>query len=63
MKIFISLDTLRSNAKDLNIPFHQELLRVMAHGVLHLCGLKDKTKGEQHNMRVAEEQCMNAFGG
>jgi probable rRNA maturation factor len=62
-EIFISLDTLRSNAEDLNIPFHQELLRVMAHGVLHLCGLKDKTKEEQMKMREEEEQCMNDFVG
>jgi probable rRNA maturation factor len=51
------------NAEDLNIPFHQELLRVMAHGVLHLCGLKDKTKEEQMKMREEEEQCMNDFVG
>jgi rRNA maturation RNase YbeY len=63
MKIFISLDTLRSNAEDLNIPFHQELLRVMAIGVLHLCGFKDKTKEEQMKMREEEEQCINDFVG
>jgi rRNA maturation RNase YbeY len=62
-EIFISLDTLRSNAEDLNIPFQQELLRVMAHGVLHLCGLKDKTKEERERMRDAEEKCMNDFVG
>jgi probable rRNA maturation factor len=63
VKIFISLDTLRSNAEHLNIPFHQELLRIMAHGVLHLCGLKDKTKEEQQKMRDAEEKCINDYVG
>jgi rRNA maturation RNase YbeY len=62
-EIYISLDTLRSNAQDLNIDFHQELLRVMAHGVLHLCGLKDKTKVEQQKMREEEELCMKEFWG
>jgi rRNA maturation RNase YbeY len=60
-EIFISLDTLRSNAEDLNIDFHQELLRVMVHGVLHLCGLKDKTKEEKERMREAEEKMMRIF--
>lgn len=62
-EIYISLDTLRSNAQDLNIDFHQELIRVMAHGVLHLCGFKDKTKEEKQMMREAEEKCMNDFVG
>lgn len=60
-EIYISLDTLSSNAKDLNIEFHQELLRVMAHGVLHLCGFKDKTKVEKQIMRDKEEKMMQVF--
>jgi rRNA maturation RNase YbeY len=60
-EIFISLDTLRSNAEDLQVDLHQELLRVMAHGVLHLCGFKDKTKAEQKRMREEEEKAMGMF--
>ncbi|MBN9295289.1 MAG: rRNA maturation RNase YbeY [Flavobacteriia bacterium] len=40
--LFISLDTVRSNSELFSTPFLQELHRVIIHGVLHLCGYKDK---------------------
>lgn len=40
--IFISLDTIRSNAKDFGVSFDNELCRVIIHGILHLCGQDDK---------------------
>src|SRR5437868_11938938 len=42
--IFISIDRVKENAKKFDVNFEEELYRVMIHGVLHLCGYKDKTK-------------------
>ena len=57
--IFISLDTVRSNAEMVGVPFEQELLRIIIHGVLHLTGQGDKTpetkvqKTEKENRALA----------
>ncbi|MBP3839123.1 MAG: rRNA maturation RNase YbeY [Prevotella sp.] len=56
--IMISVDTVRSNAESLGITFDAELDRVIIHGVLHMCGLKDKTKAEKAQMREAEEHAL-----
>lgn len=56
--IFISLDTVRSNAKDLDVEYGNELLRVIAHGVLHLCGIDDKGPGEREVMEQAEDKAL-----
>ncbi len=56
--IFISIDTVHDNAETYKVSFEKELLRVFIHGVLHLCGLKDKTKDEKTNMRKAEEDAL-----
>lgn len=53
--IYISTDRVFENAQSLNIPFETELMRVMIHGLLHLCGYKDKTPDEQLQMRAKEE--------
>ena len=53
--MLISLDTVQSNAEMLDVPFEQELHRVIIHGVLHLCGLKDKSPEDETQMRVAED--------
>ncbi|MDR1171110.1 MAG: rRNA maturation RNase YbeY [Bacteroidales bacterium] len=60
-EMYISIDTVKSNARDYHADFHNELLRVMVHGVLHLCGHKDKTAGEQQEMRAAEAKYMEWF--
>ena len=52
--IFISLDTVRSNAGEFGQPYERELLRVIAHGVLHLCGIDDKGPGEREIMEREE---------
>ena len=49
------------NAKDFGVDFETELLRVMVHGVLHLCGYKDKTEAESQKMRQKEEEKMQLF--
>ncbi len=53
--IYVSIDRIKDNAKDLNVSFDRELKRVLAHGVLHLCGYKDKTKQDEQQMRGKEE--------
>ncbi len=56
--IYLSLDTVRSNAEEFGEPYGRELLRVIAHGVLHLCGINDKGPGERERMEAAEEKAL-----
>lgn len=56
--MLISLDTVRSNAEQLGTSYEEELHRVIIHGVLHLCGLKDKTPEDEIVMRSAEERAL-----
>ena len=53
-EIFISVDRVKENATEFNQSFETELSRVMAHGVLHFCGYKDKTDSESSLMRTKE---------
>ncbi|MCP4974522.1 MAG: rRNA maturation RNase YbeY [Maribacter sp.] len=59
--IFISTQRVKENARVFNIKFQEELLRVMAHGVLHLLGFNDKTSGEVEVMRRKEEEKIKMF--
>ncbi|MCH5245526.1 MAG: rRNA maturation RNase YbeY [Muribaculaceae bacterium] len=59
--IFVSLDTVASNAESLNQPYETELLRVIAHGVLHLCGIDDKGPGEREIMERHENEALKLF--
>ena len=56
--IVISLDTVRSNAEQLGKPYDEELHRVIIHGILHLCGINDKGKGEREKMEAAENRAL-----
>jgi probable rRNA maturation factor len=56
--IFISIDRIKDNAKKFEVPFEEELHRVMIHGVLHLCGYKDKTKTDSDLMRKKENAAL-----
>ncbi len=56
--IYISLDRVKANSIELNQPFIKEFLRVVAHGLLHLLGYRDKTKQEQKSMRHQENLCL-----
>lgn len=61
--IFISLDTVASNARDVSRrPFTEELHRVIAHGVLHLCGINDKGPGEREIMQAHEDEALALLG-
>lgn len=54
-EIYISEQRVRDNASELHILPQDEFLRVVAHGVLHLCGFKDKEEEEAAEMRSQEE--------
>ena len=59
--VFISVERVKDNAVDFNVPFDEELLRVMSHGVLHYCGYKDKGDEEEKLMRSKEEEKIALF--
>ena len=59
--IFISVERVQDNANDYKVTFENELLRVMAHGVLHYCGYKDKTEKDEVIMRIKEEEKLQMF--
>ena len=56
--LFISLDTVRTNAEQLGAAYEQELDRVIIHGILHLCGINDKGPGERAVMEAAENRAL-----
>ena len=56
--IAISIERVRANAISLAVPEQEELLRVMAHGLLHCVGFKDKSPDEELIMRNAEDSCI-----
>jgi len=56
--VFISIDRIAENATDLGISHDVELHRVMAHGLLHLLGLEDKSPEKQAQMRSIEDECL-----
>ncbi len=59
--IIISLDTVRSNAEELGVQYSIELLRVIVHGVLHLCGINDKGLGERDIMERHENDALRIW--
>ena len=56
--IFISLDTVKSNAETFNTDYLEELHRVIIHGVLHLCGQNDQSDEEQEEMTWKENEAL-----
>ena len=56
--LFISLDTIRTNAEQFGASYEDELHRVIIHGILHLCGINDKGPGEREVMEAAENQAL-----
>ncbi len=59
--LFISLDTVRSNAELVGATYEEELHRVIIHGILHLCGLNDKGPGEREQMEAAENKALKLY--
>ena len=60
-EIYISIDRVRDNAVKFKEDFNRELLRVMAHGILHLLGYKDKSKNEKEEMSTKEDEKIYMF--
>lgn len=59
--IFISLDTVRSNAEMVGEPYEKELRRIIIHGVLHLTGQGDKTPETKIQMTAKEERALALY--
>jgi rRNA maturation RNase YbeY len=60
-EIYISVDTIRDNAKRFETTIQQELHRVIFHGALHMCGYKDKTKKDQALMTIKEDEYLSLY--
>lgn len=60
--MFISLDTVRTNAEGIGAEYDTELKRVIIHGVLHLCGINDKGPGEREIMERHENEALALLG-
>lgn len=60
-EVYMSIDRIKENAKQLQVSFNNEFHRVMFHGALHLCGYKDKTNEEVINMRTAEDKYLKLY--
>ena len=59
--IYISLDTVESNAELFGVTKEEELRRIIIHGLLHLCGLRDKTEKERAEMQKAEDNALKIW--
>jgi probable rRNA maturation factor len=60
-EVYLSIDRIKDNAKQLGLSFNEELHRVIFHGALHLCGYKDKNKADQTQMRSAENKYLQLY--
>jgi probable rRNA maturation factor len=60
-EVYVSIDTIRINAKNYKVSYEKELQRVMIHGVLHLAGYNDKTEIERSVMRSREDYWLEAL--
>lgn len=56
--LYISLDTVSSNASEMHLDFTDELHRVIIHGILHLCGQDDNSESDQKEMRRKENEAL-----
>lgn len=53
--VFVSYERVKENAKEIKVKTYDELLRLLAHGALHLCGYNDKSPEEKKNMTNKED--------
>ena len=60
-ELYISIDRVKDNAALRDEKFSTELLRVIFHGLLHLCGFKDKTKSDIKTMRQKEDEYLGLY--
>ena len=59
--MFISIETVETNSFKFHTSYDKELMRVIIHGVLHLCGINDKGPGERAVMEAAEERALDMW--
>ncbi len=60
-EIYVSIERVRENAQLMQTSFKEELHRVIFHGILHLCGHKDKLKSEKEEMRRKEDRLLQLY--
>lgn len=60
-EIYVSVTRIAENAAKFNTSYEHELHRVIFHGLLHLCGFKDKTKKDAAVMRSKEDECLTHY--
>ncbi len=60
-EIYISVDRVKDNAEQFEVPFNEELKRVMAHGLLHMLGYDDHTADQKSKMRGLENEALEMF--
>jgi rRNA maturation RNase YbeY len=60
-EVYISVDRVKDNAKTHGVTFTSEMLRVLFHGALHLCGYKDKSKADILIMRSKEDAYLKRY--
>jgi len=60
-EIYVSVETVKLNAKNYKVSYRNEMLRVMVHGTLHLCGYDDNTRLEKERMRKLEDYWIDRF--
>ncbi len=60
-EIYISIDRVKENARKMGVSFKLELHRVIFHGILHLCGYRDKSNKDRKEMRQKEELLLNQY--
>jgi rRNA maturation RNase YbeY len=61
-EIYISVDRVKFNSKELSAAYKTELIRVIIHGCLHLCGYSDKSKSQARNMENLQENYLKNWG-
>lgn len=60
-EIYVSVDRVKENAEKFGVSYQRELHRVIFHGVLHLCGFKDKSDDDAAEMRKMEDQSLHNY--
>jgi len=60
-EVYMSVDRIKENAKAFKVPYQNELLRVMIHGALHLCGYTDHTDAQKQTIHSKEDYYLNKF--
>ncbi len=61
-EIYLSIETIKRNANNYKVSLNDEVLRVMIHGTLHICGFKDSTTEEKERMGELENKWLMELG-